>query len=565
MKKLIIFLALAAALMPLREASADPTLPSPTTKAYVGNLDGTLKWPASFLARTASTAAAPSFTFYGDSNTGIYRISPGTLGFASAGVEAMRLDAGQLVLPPNSSIGFGGTGAASTLTNLGGTTIGKSLFKLTNPSAVRFLRINADNTISARTAAEMATDLSLAIGTNVQAYDGDLTTYAGITPSANVQTLLGAADFAAMRTSLGLVIGTNVQAYDADLTTYAGITPSANVQTLLGSGSFAAFRTSLGVGTGDSPQFSAINVGHASDTTLTRSAAGVLAVEGVDLMKTDATVFNTISISAGTGGLNIGVSNTTTAAAGIALGTGNSVNGTGAITLGGSNGADSNYAISVGYLNGASGGDYAIALGSSNSSSASYALSVGFSNQVSGSASGAFGHYVENSANGVEELGIWDDGTRLGGVRVHSTGMVALTVQDTATPYTDGGTTAGAEADNTLPRNSYALRSSGGYLYLDSNDDFGTIRTTALSQPHSEATIDFTSMAGGEVRTEIIYLTDAVAGDYVTLSLPDSPPNGIVFDAYVYNSGEVTIRATNVSGGTIDPASATYGAKISHP
>ena len=39
-------------------------------------------------------------------------------------------------------------------------------------------------------------------------------------------------------------------------------------------------RTNLGVGTGDSPQFAAINLGHASDTTVTRSAAGKAAVEG---------------------------------------------------------------------------------------------------------------------------------------------------------------------------------------------------------------------------------------------------------------------------------------------
>lgn len=57
---------------------------------------------------------------------------------------------------------------------------------------------------------------------------------AEVVPSANVITLLGSADNAAMRTNLGLVIGTNVQAFDADLTTYAGITPSANAQTLLG-------------------------------------------------------------------------------------------------------------------------------------------------------------------------------------------------------------------------------------------------------------------------------------------------------------------------------------------
>lgn len=39
----------------------------------------------------------------------------------------------------------------------------------------------------------------------------------------------------------------------------------------------------LGLGTADSPQFTAVNVGHATDTTLSRVSAGVLAVEGVTL------------------------------------------------------------------------------------------------------------------------------------------------------------------------------------------------------------------------------------------------------------------------------------------
>ena len=36
----------------------------------------------------------------------------------------------------------------------------------------------------------------------------------------------------------------------------------------------------MGVGTGDSPQFTGVNVGHASDTTVTRASAGNLNVEG---------------------------------------------------------------------------------------------------------------------------------------------------------------------------------------------------------------------------------------------------------------------------------------------
>lgn len=59
---------------------------------------------------------------------------------------------------------------------------------------------------------------SIVIGSGgAQAYDADLTTFAGITPSANVQSLLGAADYAAMRTLLDLEVGTDFNAYDADI------------------------------------------------------------------------------------------------------------------------------------------------------------------------------------------------------------------------------------------------------------------------------------------------------------------------------------------------------------
>mgnify|MGYP001611192001 CR=1 FL=1 len=47
-----------------------------------------------------------------------------------------------------------------------------------------------------------------------------------------------------------------------------------------GASTAAGAATNFGLGTGDSPQFIGINLGHATDTTLSRSAAGVLAVEG---------------------------------------------------------------------------------------------------------------------------------------------------------------------------------------------------------------------------------------------------------------------------------------------
>lgn len=49
-----------------------------------------------------------------------------------------------------------------------------------------------------------------------------------VTSSANVFSILAAADYAAIRSLLGLVIGTNVQAHDADLDAIAALSPSAD-------------------------------------------------------------------------------------------------------------------------------------------------------------------------------------------------------------------------------------------------------------------------------------------------------------------------------------------------
>jgi hypothetical protein len=112
-------------------------------------------------------------------------------------------------------------------------------------AGVTNLSANGASLISAADYAAMKALLDLEIGTDVQAYDADLTTYAGITPAANVQSLLGAANYAAMKVLLDLEIGTDVQAYDADLTTYAGITPAANVQSLLGAADYSAMKALL--------------------------------------------------------------------------------------------------------------------------------------------------------------------------------------------------------------------------------------------------------------------------------------------------------------------------------
>lgn len=91
----------------------------------------------------------------------------------------------------------------------------------------------------------------------------------------NEATIETAIDTLANLTSIQ---GRTVTLADAGADAILGWDDSANAYENLTQGEVRAV---AGLATTDSPQFTAINLGHASDTTLSRSAAGVLAVEGV--------------------------------------------------------------------------------------------------------------------------------------------------------------------------------------------------------------------------------------------------------------------------------------------
>lgn len=134
----------------------------------------------------------------------------GVAGAAGAG-------SGDMLGAVNLAVGAGGVANAATArTNLG---LGTSAIVDTGVGNTKIVKVdvvagltNGDPMFATaagaetKTAAAARTALGLAIGTNVQAYDADLTTWAGVTPSANALTLVAAANYAAMLVLLGKVL-----------------------------------------------------------------------------------------------------------------------------------------------------------------------------------------------------------------------------------------------------------------------------------------------------------------------------------------------------------------------
>lgn len=171
--------------------------------------------------------------------------------------------------------------------------------------------------------------LNVEYGVDVQAFDADLTTIAGLAKTNNNFIVGNGSNWAletpsAARTSLALgslaTLSTinNGNWSGTDLTVGNGGTGAGTLTGLLsgngtgaitgsatinngnwngtdlalanggtGSSTAAGAATNLGVGTGSSPQFANVNLGHASDTTISRDSAGKIAVEGRPVLMHD--------------------------------------------------------------------------------------------------------------------------------------------------------------------------------------------------------------------------------------------------------------------------------------
>lgn len=310
-----VFLDLEAKQVEIEALAATPGPPGPAGAAGANGLDYTADAELNAIAGLVSaadrlpyftglgTASLATFTTAGrnlidDADTTAQRVTLGlVIGTDVQAYDAELAAIAGLVSAADRLPYFTGLGAASLATF--------SVF-------MRTLVDDAD-------AATARATLGVVIGTDVQAYDAELAAIAGLVSAADRlpyytglgtaalatfttagRNLIDDADATAQRVTLGLVIGTDVQAYDAELAAIAGLVSAADklpYYTGVGTASLATFtafartmmddadaatvRATIGLTTTDNPQFATIELGAATDTTLSRSAAGVMAVEGV--------------------------------------------------------------------------------------------------------------------------------------------------------------------------------------------------------------------------------------------------------------------------------------------
>lgn len=175
----------------------------------------------------------------------------------------------------------GSTGlvASTGRTSLGATTVGSNLFTLTNPTAITFLRINADNTVSTLDASTFrtaigagtssttgtVTSVGLSLPTGLSVTPSSITTSGTFTISysagyaipttsdvANGVTAYGWGNHASAGYLTTSVAASTYQPLDTDLTAIAALTGSSGFLKTNGAGTWsvdtATYLTSLGVG-----------------------------------------------------------------------------------------------------------------------------------------------------------------------------------------------------------------------------------------------------------------------------------------------------------------------------
>ena len=192
-------------------------------------------------------------------------------------------------------IANGGTGAntaGNARTNLGATTVGANFFTLTNPSAIRYPQINADNSVSSIDAVTLRTNIG---ATTVGANFFTLTNPSAIRyPQINADNSVSSIDAVTLRTNIGA--GTVAQVTGSG--TVQGITLSGNV-TSTGSLTLSGSLSAVNLTSQVSNTLPIANGG--TNTTTTPTAGGVAYGTGTAYAFTAAGTLGYVLTSNGSG------------------------------------------------------------------------------------------------------------------------------------------------------------------------------------------------------------------------------------------------------------------------
>lgn len=258
----------------------------------------------------SGTAALADFTAAGralvdDADAAAQRTTLGLGSIATQAASSVSITGGSVTGITDLTVADGGTGAstaANARTNLGlviGTDVqaydaelaalagltsaadALPYFTGSGTAAVTTLTTAARSLLDDASTSVMRTTLGLAIGTDVQAFDADLSTIAGLTATTDnfivsVSSAWASRTPAQVRTTLGLVIGTNVQAWDADLDTWATKTaPSGTVLGTTDTQTLTNKRVTKRTGTTTSSATPTINTDNVEFYSLTAQAADI--------------------------------------------------------------------------------------------------------------------------------------------------------------------------------------------------------------------------------------------------------------------------------------------------
>ena len=167
--------------------------------------------------------------------------------------------------------------AATARTSLGGTTVGSNLFTLTNPSAVTFLKINADNTITTESASTFRNSIGAGTGS------GSVTSIATTSPITG-GTITGTGTIginASSTNTASYVVQRDASGNFAAGTITASLTGTASTATSLAGGSGGSIPYQSAAGTtamlanGSSGQLLQSNGGTAAPSWVTPASSSI--------------------------------------------------------------------------------------------------------------------------------------------------------------------------------------------------------------------------------------------------------------------------------------------------